>query len=76
MNLFADYAYFRYLLTVGQHEEVLEAQRQTPVPAADRPRDGRPPAVRRVVGMALVRMGERLEGARAAEVTVRLTRGI
>ena len=67
MELLLHYQLHRHLATIVQREKQLEAQRRALAAAADSPRDGRPSAARRVVGMALVRVGERLMGSRGAE---------
>ena len=60
MDLLFQYELHRSLAASVQREKLRDAQRRALVTAADRPRDDRPPAARRVVGMALVRMGEQL----------------
>ena len=67
MELLVHYELHRSLATIVQREELLKAQRRALVAAAERLRDGLPPAARRVVGTALVRVGERLMDAHGAE---------
>ncbi len=73
MDLLFQYELHRSLATSVQREKQLQVQRRALTAAADRPRVGRPPAVRRVVGMALVRMGEQLRAPERPALPTRET---